>query len=228
MQGSKVVLLAALGGGIFGALFTQLDLHAVKGLSFFARDSELLNHRGFLLAAMGTWAVFGLYWEHAAKKASEAKSSESGASRGLHVFLVNAAILLEIAPIRGLGRFIPVLPVVMTLGLVVETAGLALAVWARQHLGRHWSGRIAIKVEHQLIKSGPYRLLRHPIYTGLLAVYAGPMLVTGEWLAVIGFAMAFFAYWRKIRLEEATLGVAFGQDYAAYRRETWALVPGLF
>ena len=59
-------------------------------------------------------------------------------------------------------------------------------------------------------------------------MYIGPALVTGEWLALIGAVMAVFAYWRKIRLEEATLSVAFGADYDAYRRVTWALVPGLF
>ena len=116
----------------------------------------------------------------------------------------------------------------MAAGLAVEATGLFLAIWARRHLGRNWSGEITIKVEHQLIRSGPYRLLRHPIYTGLLAMYAAPALVTGEWLAVIGLAVAGFAYWRKIWLEETTLYGAFGADYDAYRRTTWALVPGLF
>ena len=79
-----------------------------------------------------------------------------------------------------------------------------------------------------MIRSGPYRMLRHPIYTGLLTMYLGTVFVTGEWLALIGLAMALFAYWRKIRLEEANLNVAFGADYDAYCRDTWALVPGLF
>ena len=65
------------------------------------------------------------------------------------------------------------------------------------------------------------------MYTGLLWMYAGPMLVTGGWLAVIGFGLAVFAYWRKIRLEETNLRVAFGGEYDAYRRSTWALVPGI-
>jgi hypothetical protein len=74
--------------------------------------------------------------------------------------------------------------------LAVEAMGLLLAIWALRHLGRNWSGEITIKVELQLIRSGPYKLLRHPIYTGLLAIYAGTVLVTGEWLAIIGLAMA--------------------------------------
>ena len=78
-----------------------------------------------------------------------------------------------------------------------------------------------------MTRSG-YKRLRHPIYTGLLAMYAGIAIVTGEWLAAAGFAMAVFAYWRKLRLEETNLNVAFGAEYDAYRRESWALLPGLF
>ena len=59
-------------------------------------------------------------------------------------------------------------------------------------------------------------------------MYAGPALATGEWLALIGVAIAGLAYWRKIRLEEANLETAFGGDYEVYRRETWVLVPGVF
>jgi protein-S-isoprenylcysteine O-methyltransferase Ste14 len=193
-----------------------------------AYDPALQGHWPFLAAAAAGWVIFSLYWEIAASNAARAKSSESSASRGVHVFLANIALLLEIAPIRGLGRFLPASWLIMAAGLGVETAGLFLAIWARRHLGRNWSGAISIKVEHELVRSGPYRVLRHPIYTGLLGMYAGMAIVTGEWLALIGLFLAVLAYWRKIRLEEAALNVAFGPDYATYCRETWALVPGLF
>jgi len=169
-----------------------------------------------------------MYWEHAAKGAAAAKSSEGKVSRGVHVFLANVALLLEIVPIRGLGRFLRPTFLSLAAGLAVEFSGLFLAIWARRALGRNWSGEISIKMEHQLIRSGPYKRLRHPIYTGLLAMYVGAAVVTGTWLAVVGVAMAGFAYWRKIRLEEKNLDVAFGAEYEAYRGETWALVPGVF
>jgi protein-S-isoprenylcysteine O-methyltransferase Ste14 len=132
------------------------------------------------------------------------------------------------APIQGLGRFLPLLSLLMTVGLGLEIAGLGLAIWARQHLGPYWSGEIAIKDEHQLIKTGPYRYLRHPIYTGLLMMYAGLTVATGEWLGIIGLVVAVVAYWRKTRLEEATLGGVFGAEYDTYRADTWAIVPGIF
>jgi len=155
-------------------------------------------------------------------------SAEPVRSRRFHVLLTNVALLLEIVPVRGLGRLMPVAPGVMAIGLAVEAAGLYLAVWARRHLGRNWSGEISIKVDHQLIRSGPYKWLRHPIYTGILGMYAGTMLVTGEVLGLIGFAIAIAAYSRKVRLEEQNLRNAFGTDYDEYRRESWAIVPGVF
>lgn len=191
-------------------------------------DPLLAPHRTFFAAAVMGWLLFGVYWEFAARNAAPAKTSESRFSRAIHVSLANVAVLLELVTIRGLGRFSPASPLIMTAGLAVEAAGLYLAIWARRHLGRNWSGEITIKEDHQLIRTGPYGLLRHPIYTGLLGMYAGTALVTGEWLALVGVAMAVFAYWRKIRLEEANLNVAFGPDYDAYRRKTWALVPGLY
>jgi protein-S-isoprenylcysteine O-methyltransferase Ste14 len=186
-----------------------------------------MAHRQFLIASVVGWGLFSVYWEAAAKSAAPARSSESQLSRAFHVTLVNFAALLVFVPFQGLGRYLPASPVLMACGLAVQALGTCLAVWSRRHLGRNWSGAIQIKVDPQLVRSGPYRLVRHPIYTGLLAMYAGPAIVTGEWHALVGVALVIFAYWRKIRLEEAALSTAFGEDYEAYRRESWALVPGI-
>jgi protein-S-isoprenylcysteine O-methyltransferase Ste14 len=78
------------------------------------------------------------------------------------------------------------------------------------------------------LRAGPYRFVRHPIYTALLVLYAGAATVSDELHALIGLALAVFAYLRKIRLEEANLMNAFGADYRDYRRKTRALLPGLF
>jgi protein-S-isoprenylcysteine O-methyltransferase Ste14 len=175
------------------------------------------------------WVLFSVYWEIAAKNAAQEKSSESSTSRGLHVFMANVALLLLYVPVPGLTRrYLPTPQVFVAIGLTIQGCGLLLAIWARRHLGRNWSGRITIKVDHELVKSGPYRFVRHPIYTALLAMYAGTALVSGEWHALLGFALAAFAYWRKIRMEEANLAVAFGADWGDYRRSTWSLLPGLF
>jgi protein-S-isoprenylcysteine O-methyltransferase Ste14 len=227
MQQKKTLLISAVCGAAVGALAMILGSRITAIIPAFGLDHVSLAHRRYIFAAI-PWLLFSFYWEYAAKNTAAAKIAESSSSRGFHVFLANVAVLLEIAPIRGLGRFLPASSPALIVGLAVEIMGLFLAIWARRELGRNWSGEISIKVDHQLIRSGPYKLLRHPIYTGLLAMYVGSALVTGEWLAIIGVAMALFAYWRKIRLEEANLIVAFGAEYDAYRQETWALVPGLF
>ena len=221
------ILWEVLAGAAIGVLILQFGLHNNRQLAASLFDQTVIKSWPWLGTAVG-WIVFSLYWEAAGKKTAETKSAESRASRAIHVFLTNAGLLLELIPLRGAAHFLPLSSTIMGAGLAIETAGLFLAILARRHLGRYWSGEITIKVDHQLIRSGPYGALRHPIYTGLLTMYAGTALVTGTWLALAGFAMALIAYVRKIRLEERNLRVAFGAEYEAYRRESWALVPGLF
>ena len=227
MRRNKNILVAAVLGAVVGVLGVNLARRFKTHLPSLIFDPALLAHHRYVFPVI-PWMLFSLYWEAVAKDAAAAKSSETIASRRVHVFLANVALLLQIAPLRGLGLFLA--PSILSLagGLAIEMMGLFLAIWARRALGRNWSGEISIKVEHQLIRSGPYKILRHPIYTGLLAMYVGGALAMGSWLAIVGLAMAGFAYWRKIRMEEKNLEVAFGADYEEYRRETWALVPGLF
>jgi protein-S-isoprenylcysteine O-methyltransferase Ste14 len=106
--------------------------------------------------------------------------------------------------------------------------GLALAIWARRVLGRNWSGEITIKEDHQLVRSGPYAKVRHPIYTALLLMYVGTTIVSGQIHALLGLLVAIIAYLRKTRMEETNLVNAFGARYYEYRKETWAIVPGLY
>ena len=224
VQPKRIILLRRYGSaaGALAAVYKSAIFEARRvGADSTADPSAVPRCVGHRLV------IFSLYWKSPPETAP-ASRSESHASRGVHVILTNVALLLAIAPIIGIGRFLPVSPLAMSAGLVVEAIGLALAIHARRHLGRYWSGEITIKIDHELIRSGPYGRLRHPIYTGLLTMYAGTALVTGEWLAIVGLAIAVFAYWRKIRLEEANLTLAFGAAYEAYRRGTWMLVPGLF
>jgi protein-S-isoprenylcysteine O-methyltransferase Ste14 len=200
----------------------------------------LLRRAGFTLfkfsardwpmgASILVWALFSLYWEAAARNAAAAAESEPRGSRRVHLFILTAAQLLIFLPVYGLRqRYLPASLMVSTAGLTLQLTSLLLAVRARQCLGRNWSGKIAINVDHVLVRNGPYRWLRHPIYTALLGMYAGTAIVWGNWHALIGLGLAVFAYLRKIRLEETNLHKAFGPGYEDYRRQTWALVPGLF
>jgi len=183
----------------------------------------------FSLASLLPWIAFSLYWEIQAKNSAPAVKSESKASRFVHVFLTNVALLLIIAPIRSLNqRLLPDTMIVKLIGLALECAGLGLAIWARRVLGRNWSGEITIKQDHQLVRTGPYATVRHPIYSALLLMYAGIAIVFGQLHALLGLLLGIIAYLRKTWMEEANLVNAFGTRYHEYRDQTWAIVPGLF
>ncbi|HLY18148.1 MAG TPA: isoprenylcysteine carboxylmethyltransferase family protein [Bryobacteraceae bacterium] len=187
-----------------------------------------MNNWPLWLSGAG-WVAFNIYWSVAARNSAPAKKSESPESRRIHQYLLSAALLLLFIPIPGLQqRFLPATPIVVLAGLTLQAACGLLGVWARRHLGAQWSGQVAVKVEPHLVRSGPYRVLRHPIYTAWLGMYAGPAIVSGQLHAFLAVALVAFAYGRKILIEEAALHQAFGQTYASYRRDTWALIPWLF
>jgi len=180
------------------------------------------------VAAMA-WIGFGLYWRVAAKRSSEARTAESAASRRVHVILLDGGQLLLFISVPGLRQSIlPQTPAWIAAGLALLAASIALAIWARRHLGTNWSGRIETKVDHQLIRTGPYRKLRHPIYTGVIGMCLGVVLIDGHTHALVGTALVVIAYWRKVRKEETNLRQAFGDRYRDYRRATWGALPGLF
>lgn len=182
-----------------------------------------------MLLSAAIWIAFLLYWNAAARRVAPVTSSESPRSRALHQYLMNGALLLLFLPVPGLvSRFLPASPLLAPLGLSVQGAFFILAGWARHHLGRNWTGAITVVQNHQLVQSGPYRWVRHPIYTAMLGMCAGTALVSGEWHALVGWVVMALAYARKIRMEERSLRGAFGDSYDQYARQSWALVPGVF
>ena len=218
----KKVLAAAIGAALLGALAARAFRHPRPGTSWPQ------------VACIIGWVLFAIYWAASATD-DPARSAESRSSRRVHEILMNVAyalILVPLAlplPIPVLQyRFLPSTPLASALGLVLQAGSFALAIWARRTLGRNWSGRIEIKKHHQLVRSGPYRMLRHPIYTAVLGMAAGTAITIGKTHVLIGIAVIVFAYVRKIRLEEAALSTAFGADYREYRNYTWGFIPGLY
>jgi protein-S-isoprenylcysteine O-methyltransferase Ste14 len=212
--------VAAIIGAFIGFYITR---HITPGV-----HAQLKLPIGMLLS-VALLCLFSIYWSIAAKDSKPTKSSESKWSRGLHLFLVNGGVLLLVFPVPGLTRrFLPDSHFVVVVGLMIEAAFILLAVWARRHLGSNWSGEVRVAAGHQLVRSGPYRLIRHPIYTAILGMYCGTAIVSGEIHAPIALVIVALAYWRKFRMEERAMAETFGPDHEAYRRDTWALVPFLF
>jgi protein-S-isoprenylcysteine O-methyltransferase Ste14 len=177
------------------------------------------------------WITWALYWWIASHHAKAVERRESMGSRLLHIVPLLLAVWLLWAdriPVTFLNtRVIPWSPSIFWATALVTAAGLLFAVWARVRIAGNWSGTVTLKQSHELITTGPYAMVRHPIYTGLLAAVAGSALVRGEWRGVLAFVIAYAALWRKLRLEERWMRERFGQQYAEYSRRVPALVPRL-
>lgn len=114
------------------------------------------------------------------------------------------------------------------LGFALALCGIAFSVWARVTLGANWSGVITLKEDHTLIRRGPYRVVRHPLYTGILLALLGTALEHGLLRSLLGAVLCGLGLWFKSRTEEQLMMRHFGERYLAYRREVKALVPFVF
>ena len=94
-----------------------------------------------------------------------------------------------------------------------------------RYLGRNWGLTVTIREGHELITAGPYALVRHPIYTGLLLAFVGSAMARGEWRGVLAVAIASWTFWHRLRMEESWMRQQFGEAYQAYCRRVAALLP---
>lgn len=184
----------------------------------------------YLIPAM--WLAWLAYWRISAADVKAARRFEPAWSRALHfVPLLIAAVLLAIGSYPEGGwlfhRFLPRGPARFWTGAGLTALGLAYACWARVHLGRNWSGAVSVKQDHELIRSGPYALVRHPIYSGLLLAVLGTVIALGQWRGVVALVIVLLALWRKLRLEERWMVETFGESYQRYRERSAALIPYL-
>jgi protein-S-isoprenylcysteine O-methyltransferase Ste14 len=176
------------------------------------------------------WIAWLIVWQVSASNVKVAVRREPLTSRISHIAPLALGMALVAAgdkdssdwffrEIWPRGVFVDVCSVLMT------AAGLGFACWARVHIGRNWSATVTLKESHELIRTGPYAVVRHPIYTGFLFALLGAVLLRAEWRAIIGFAIATLAFLRKLRIEERWMHQAFGEQYERYKREVPMLVP---
>ena len=179
------------------------------------------------------WAAWALYWWITSTNVKATARREPILSRWAHLGPMAIAAWLLLAPqvaLPGLdARFLAeaAAPVAFAIGATLTAAGLLFAVWARRHIGRNWSATVTLKEGHELVTSGPYALVRHPIYTGLLLAFMGSGFARGDLGGVVAVVLVLAALWRKLRMEERWMCEQFGEAYLAYRRRVAALVPFL-
>jgi protein-S-isoprenylcysteine O-methyltransferase Ste14 len=175
-----------------------------------------------------SWAVFVTYWIAGSLKTRANAEKEPFLSRSITLLMEFAGYLLVFAPINfGVLRFhvIPRTIPSALLGVACTWAGIGIAIWARYHLAEYWSARITIKEGHQLIRTGPYTHLRHPIYTGLILATLGSAIVIDQWRCVLGVCLVTVGYCFKAKREEAMLEKQFGEAFQEHRKHTGFLCP---
>ncbi len=112
----------------------------------------------------------------------------------------------------------------VVIGSVLTWMGIGLAIWARYHLAEYWSARVTIKEDHQLIRTGPYARLRHPIYSGLVLAAIGSALVIDQWRCVLGLCLIVTGFCIKARKEEAMLTRQFGDAFREHQKQAGFLI----
>jgi protein-S-isoprenylcysteine O-methyltransferase Ste14 len=175
------------------------------------------------------WLIWLVYWYVAGRNVKTTQRHESAASRAGHIVpLIIGVILLWSRRLPGdflSGKIVPPSLTLFFVGVGVLAFGLAFSVWARVYLGRNWSGTVTLKEDHELVRGGPYRYVRHPIYTGLLLAFVGCAIARDEWRGVLAIAIIYAALWRKLKLEERWMIEQFGDAYRRFQSEVPALIP---
>lgn len=177
------------------------------------------------------WAALGLYWLVSASGTEKAVTGEAFWWRLIRLPILAIVFLLLLSPWLRFGvlglRFVPQNSFLRGLGTALTLAGASLCVWARVCLGKYWSDKVVLKVNHELIRNGPYAYLRHPIYSGVLVGIVGTALSIGEWRGIVALVLMGTNYFVKARREEKILAGSFGEVYTEYKRATGFFLPGL-
>lgn len=177
------------------------------------------------------WAIFALYWLISSFSQKPLAEKTSFASRTVQLLFMIIAFNFTIQSAQLYPLSIMLIPdslVITIVGIALCVPGLITCIWARRTLAGNWSSLPVIKKDHDLVQDGPYRFVRHPIYTGFLLMFLGTALVIGRLGLLIGFAVCFVGFWIKLRQEEALMIKRFKGDYLSYKKRVKALIPYLF
>lgn len=175
------------------------------------------------------WIVFLGYWAVSALKLKSVKRREPTAERIVYIafmVIMYSLIFNDRLNLGWLGkRFVAVSAPIGAIGVAITVVGVAFAIWARWHLGENWSATVTVKEGHELIRSGPYRRIRHPIYTGMLVALAGTALALGEYRGLVSLALAVACLYAKARKEERYLVQEFGEGFREHLQHTGMFLP---
>jgi protein-S-isoprenylcysteine O-methyltransferase Ste14 len=177
------------------------------------------------------WIIFVIVWLLGAISTKRTIYRESSAERARYWLVLVIGYFLVIKSSSLPSPFdwllVPHTTSSAWIGAVLSVSGLVFAIWARVILGRNWSGVITLKEGHELIERGPYRIVRHPIYTGILAMFAGTAIAIGYFGGFVGLLLVFVSFWLKLKREEDLMLKHFPAKYAAYQGRVKRIIPFL-
>jgi protein-S-isoprenylcysteine O-methyltransferase Ste14 len=180
---------------------------------------------------MVPWYALAVYWGVSAFRVKSTRVTEPLAARIYTACLAAATFALLFSHFLRVGRlgerFLVRDPWLEAAGTAMTYMGVAFAIWARWCLGKNWSAEVVLKTDHQLIRSGPYAYVRHPIYSGLLLAVIGTAVAIGEWRGLLAILITAVGHVLKAKREEAVMTAAFGDRYRQCRSETGFLLPRL-
>jgi len=174
------------------------------------------------------WCIFFLVWfvaSFGAKATVETQSAAATLAQRLPVGLGWWLLLFPHFPGEFNRQILPRTEALEIAGAVVCVCGLWFTLWARFTLAGNWSSDVTFKRDHELVRRGPYRFVRHPIYTGLLVMFAGTTMYIGQLRCFIGLPLVALGFWIKLSQEERMMERHFPEAYPVYRREVKALIP---
>jgi protein-S-isoprenylcysteine O-methyltransferase Ste14 len=177
------------------------------------------------------WDVWLILWLLAAFGSKRTVQRQSQSSRLAQAALMVFGFYLIFGPVSWLPfpalrrAIFPAEDATAWTGLALVGAGMLFSFWARAVIGRNWSGTVTLKENHELVRRGPYRLVRHPIYTGLLAAATGTAVIYLRPVGFVGLLVIAASFWYKLRTEEEFMVQHFGEEYRQYRMQVRALIP---
>lgn len=177
------------------------------------------------------WWSFIIIWVLSSFSVKPTKEGQDWGGKLFTFGFLAVTFLLLASEIHWLGinsRILPYNKPVRYVAYLLTLTGLAILVWARIALGTNWSATVTFREGHELVERGPYRFVRHPIYTGMLLMVAGTALALGNLSGLLALIICFLGHWWKFKREEALLTKHFPNAYPDYKLRTKALVPFVF
>ncbi|HVW04055.1 MAG TPA: isoprenylcysteine carboxylmethyltransferase family protein [Vicinamibacterales bacterium] len=183
------------------------------------------------LTCVVLWIALWAYWLASMRGQKAQKATESRGERLQQILPMVVVYTLLFSPAASIGwlgrRLWAESMAIERVGVAIAAFGIAFAIWARHHLGANWSARVSIRADHELIRTGPYRAIRHPIYTGMLLGAFGTAIVIGEVRGLVALAVMATAFYFKASKEERWLAREFGPRFDEHRKHTGMFLPGI-